>query len=236
VLELRGGGSVTVEGREGDDGVMIVRFDRPAPTVMEEQGEMPLPPYLDRLDAPEDRERYQPVDAGPRGAAAAPTAGLHFTRSLLEDLEAVGIRHATVTLHVGIGTFRPVRPEDLARGRLHPEQFDIPERTALAIAETQREKGRIIAVGTTSARALESATPPGERAPLARSGVTELFIQPPCEFRCIDGLITNFHLPRSSLLLLVGALVGRDRLLAAYAEAVRDGYRFYSYGDAMLLV
>ena len=141
-----------------------------------------------------------------------------------------------VTLHVGIGTFRPVRDEDIARGELHPERWVVPEATATRLARARAEGGRVIAVGTTSTRTLEAATPPGAAVPEPGSGITRLFIHPPYDFRAIDGLITNFHLPKSSLLMLVGALVDRQRLLTAYETAVREGYRFYSYGDAMLLL
>lgn len=229
VLALSGGGTATIT-RESVDGVVRVRFDRDPACVMAAQGEMPLPPYLDRPADAADAERYQTVYAGPLGSAAAPTAGLHFDAAVLAALADRGIGWATVTLHVGLGTFRPVRDEDLARGELHPERWSVPEQTRRAIARTRAEGGRVIAVGTTSARTLESAAD-GED-----SGVTRLFVRPPYTFRAIDGLVTNFHLPGSSLLMLVAALVGRERLLDAYAEAVREGYRFYSYGDAMLLV
>ncbi|MEQ1570814.1 MAG: tRNA preQ1(34) S-adenosylmethionine ribosyltransferase-isomerase QueA, partial [Myxococcota bacterium] len=235
VLQVAGGGTIVVES-VGGGGVVRVRTD-PEPTeLMAACGEIPLPPYLGRSAEPADRERYQTVYARPLGSAAAPTAGLHFDRPTFEALERRGVGFVTVTLHVGLGTFRPVRPEDVERGELHPERFAIPTATADAIRRTRAAGGRVIAVGTTSARALESATALGERIPSAGEGVTRLFVQPPYTFRAIDGLITNFHLPGSSLLMLVGALIGRDRLLAAYAEAVRSGYRFYSYGDVMLLV
>jgi S-adenosylmethionine:tRNA ribosyltransferase-isomerase len=235
VLELAGGGEVIVHGPVGD-GIFRVELDRDPVAVMLAQGEMPLPPYLEREASAEDVERYQTVYAGPIGSSAAPTAGLHFTPRVLAELEARGIGFAKVTLHVGIGTFRPLRVEDLERGRLHEEPYFVPDATAAAIARTRASGGRVIAVGTTSARTLEAATAEGASAPAAGWGTTDLFIRPGRAFRVVDGLVTNFHLPRSSLLMLVAALVGRERLLSAYAEAVRRGYRFYSYGDAMLLL
>lgn len=235
VLTLDGGGTATVVD-PAVEGVVRVALDRDPRAVMEEQGRPPLPPYLERDAEPADRERYQTVYAGPLGAAAAPTAGLHFTEALLAALAERGVGFATLTLHVGLGTFRPLRPEDLARGALHEERYAIDEQTAAAVADCRARGGRVIAVGTTAVRALESATPPGARAPLPGHGTTRLLIQPPYAFSSVDALITNFHLPRSSLLLLVGALVGRSRLLDAYTRAVAHGYRFYSYGDAMLIV
>jgi len=234
VLELEGGGTVTLQARH-EGGEATVVLDRPPVEVMADQGEMPLPPYLGRAADAADTERYQTVYAGPLGAAAAPTAGLHFTGELLDSLRERGIGFATITLHVGLGTFRPLRPEDVAAGRLHAEWFAVPQATAQAVAETRGAGGRVVAVGTTSARALESATPEGARVPEPGARQTDLFIQPPYAFRALDTLITNFHLPRSSLLMLVSCLVGRERLLDAYREAVARGYRFYSYGDAMLI-
>jgi S-adenosylmethionine:tRNA ribosyltransferase-isomerase len=228
-LSLAGGGTATVT-RAAIEGVVRVRFDRDPAEVMSAQGELPLPPYLERPADAADTDRYQTVYAGPLGSSAAPTAGLHFDPAVLDALAARGVGWATVTLHVGLGTFRPVRDEDLARGELHPERWSVPDDTRRAIARTRAAGGRVIAVGTTSARTLESAADGGS------AGTTRLFVRPPYTFRVVDGLVTNFHLPGSSLLMLVAALVGRDRLLAAYAEAVREGYRFYSYGDAMLLV
>jgi S-adenosylmethionine:tRNA ribosyltransferase-isomerase len=202
-------------------------------------GEAPLPPYIRRRDAAlrdADLERYQTVYARAPGAVAAPTAGLHLTRALLDRLREKGVDVASVVLHVGAGTFRPLDAEALASGRLHAERFVLPEATARAVAETRRRGGRVIAVGTTTARVLESrAEPDGTLVP--GEGETELFLRPGGPpIRVIDGLLTNFHLPRSSLLLLVAALVGRAPLLAAYAHAIAHGYRFYSYGDAMLIL
>jgi S-adenosylmethionine:tRNA ribosyltransferase-isomerase len=199
-------------------------------------GETPLPPYI-RRDAPlqEDAARYQTVFARIPGSVAAPTAGLHLSERLLETLAEAGIACAEVVLHVGPGTFRPVRPEDLSRGRLHSEAFELPEQTAERIATTRARGGRVVAVGTTSARVLESCVGPDGRVE-ARRGETDLFLRPGARFRAVDALLTNFHLPRSSLLLLVAAFAGREPVLAAYAEAIRAGYRFYSYGDAMLIL
>ena len=201
---------------------------------LEQRGHVPLPPYIRRPDRPADRERYQTIFARAPGAVAAPTAGLHFTPALLASIAARGVATAWVTLHVGPGTFRPLEPEDLARGELHAEDFILPVETAAAIGRTRAAGGRIVAVGTTTTRVLEArALDGGGVAPGA--GRTRLFLQPPHEPRVVDGLITNFHLPRSSLLMLVACFAGRTRILAAYAEAIAAGYRFYSYGDAMLI-
>jgi len=196
-------------------------------------GEMPLPPYIERSAArDEDRERYQTVYAREPGSVAAPTAGLHLTRGLLDRLRQRGVETAEVVLHVGIGTFRPVREADLAAGRLHPERYALPEATADAIAAARRRGGRVAAVGTTTTRVLEHAH---TSAGLVRpgGGETRLFLKPGDAFHVVDALLTNFHLPRSSLLMLVAAFAGRERVLAAYRAAVERGYRFYSYGDAM---
>jgi S-adenosylmethionine:tRNA ribosyltransferase-isomerase len=199
-------------------------------------GETPLPPYI-RRDAPlqEDAARYQTVFARIPGSVAAPTAGLHLSERLLDALAGAGIACAEVVLHVGPGTFRPVRAEDLRRGRLHAEAFELPEQTAERIAATRARGGRVVAVGTSSARVLESCVRPDGRVE-ARRGETDLFLSPGSRFGAVDALLTNFHLPRSSLLLLVAAFAGREPVLAAYAEAIRAGYRFYSYGDAMLIL
>lgn len=229
------GGHVEVVAMPGEDGVAAVRPVPSAEALMDAGGELPLPPYLGRPADDADADRYQTVFAGPLGSAAAPTAGLHLTHGLLDRLRDVGVGFATVTLHVGIGTFRPLRPEDVVAGELHPEPWWVPEATAAAVNRTRARGGRVIAVGTTSTRVLESAAAAdGTLAPGA--GTTRLFVRPGHRWRLVDGLLTNFHLPRSSLLQLVAALVGRERLLAAYRDAVARGYRFYSYGDAMLLV
>lgn len=201
--------------------------------VMRLAGHVPLPPYLGRADEPEDRLRYQTVYAGPPGAVAAPTAGLHLSEGVLAELARAGVGLARVTLHVGPGTFRNLRPEDLDAGLLHPEPWWIPAETAEAVAATRARGGRVVAVGTTTVRALESAAEGGRLR--AGGGSTRLFVREGFRFQVVDRLLTNFHLPKSSLLMLVSAFAGRARVLAAYAEAVREGYRFYSYGDAMLL-
>jgi S-adenosylmethionine:tRNA ribosyltransferase-isomerase len=190
-------------------------------------GHVPLPPYIDRDDESSDRERYQTVYAAHRGAIAAPTAGLHFTPELLARLEEHGIERATLTLHVGPGTFRPVTTERAEDHTMDAEWFDVPEATADAVARARQRGNRVVAVGTTTVRALESAT---------RHGWTDLYIRPGHEFRSVDAMVTNFHLPRSTLLLLVAAFAGTELILEAYRHAVDSGYRFYSYGDAMLIV
>jgi S-adenosylmethionine:tRNA ribosyltransferase-isomerase len=235
-VALHGGGTATIVGEAEAPGEVRVSFDRPVAEVLEAQGAMPLPPYLRREAEAGDRQRYQTIYAEVPGSAAAPTAGLHFTPELLDALRHRGIGFATVTLHVGIGTFRPLTEDDVARGTLHREWWRLPEDTARAVREARAAGGRVIAVGTTSARTLESASPDRATGPLAGEGETDLFIRPPYTWKGIDGLITNFHLPRSSLLMMVACLCGRERLLAAYREAVARDYRFYSYGDAMLLL
>lgn len=220
--------------RQLPGGEWLIRT-RPEPAeLMAVLGEMPLPPYLGRRAEPEDRVRYQTVYARHPGAVAAPTAGLHLTEPMLAALSARGVAVARVTLHVGIGTFRALRPEDLAAGRLHEERYEIPAETAEAIARCRARGGRVFAVGTTSCRALESAAEESG-VPRPGAGVTGLFIREGYRFRCVDALFTNFHLPGSSLLMLVCAFGGRERVMTAYAEAIARGYRFYSYGDAMLL-
>ncbi|HMP60142.1 MAG TPA: tRNA preQ1(34) S-adenosylmethionine ribosyltransferase-isomerase QueA [Gemmatales bacterium] len=206
-----------------------------APALLERYGQTPPPPYIrGGRAAPDDRERYQTIFAREPGSAAAPTAGLHFTPQLVADLEARGVQRATVTLHVGTGTFAPLRPDQLAEGLLHEEWCQVPVGTVAAIEATRAQGGRVIAVGTTSARTLESAAQQGW--PAAWSGATRLFIRPPFRFQLVDGLLTNFHLPRSSLLMLVAAFACPERLQSAYAVAIRERYRFYSYGDAMLIL
>ena len=198
-------------------------------------GHVPLPPYVHRADTPEDRERYQTIYARVRGSIAAPTAGLHFDTALLDALERAGIARASITLHVGYGTFKPVRVEHTEDHRVDAETYEISEAAAAAIAATRASGRRIVAVGTTTTRALESAAC-GSGAIRAGGGSTDLFIQPGHQFRAIDALVTNFHLPRSSLLMLVAAFAGRDLILDAYRDAIARGFRFYSYGDAMLVV
>jgi S-adenosylmethionine:tRNA ribosyltransferase-isomerase len=199
-------------------------------------GHIPLPPYIKRADTSADRERYQTVYARTRGSIAAPTAGLHMTTGILDSLAARGVEQVAITLHVGYGTFKPVTVERVEEHHVDAEAFDVGAAAAGAITRARREGRRIIAVGTTTVRALESlaVTPDGRAEPAA--GTTALFIAPGHRFRWVDGLVTNFHLPRSSLLMLVAAFAGRERVLEAYREAIAHRYRFYSYGDAMLIL
>lgn len=199
-------------------------------------GETPLPPYIHRASAdPLDEERYQTTYARVPGSVAAPTAGLHLSAALLAGLERRGIGVCEIVLHVGAGTFRPVRPENLRTGRLHCEAFELDTVAAQRIAQTRERAGRVVAVGTTSARVLETCAR-DDGSVRAASGTTDLFLRPGAHFRATDALLTNFHLPRSSLLMLVAAFAGTERVRKAYAHAVRSGYRFYSYGDAMLVL
>ena len=233
IIEVADRGEVVIEFEAGDSPYSL--------------GEPPLPPYIRRpAEQPEaadpigelDRERYQTIFARVPGAIAAPTAGLHFSRAVFAGLEARGIERREVVLHVGAGTFRPLDEASLASGRLHSESFELPEDTALAIAETKARGNRVIAVGTTSARVLEACArrvkDPHQLEP--GSGETDIFLRPGSKFQLVDALLTNFHLPRSSLLLLVAAFAGRETILAAYREAIENKYRFYSYGDAMLIL
>jgi S-adenosylmethionine:tRNA ribosyltransferase-isomerase len=218
-------------------GGRIVRLltEMPVTVALERFGHVPLPPYLEREDEPVDRERYQTVYAQTPGSVAAPTAGLHFTPRLLEELERRGVQRVELTLHVGVGTFRPVEVDDPGQHRMDPERFRISEEAASTLNGVRHSGGRLWAVGTTVVRTLETMADdtgmilPGE-------GSTDLFIRPPFRFKAVDGLITNFHLPRSTLLMLVAAFAGYRRTLGAYTEAIREGYRFYSYGDAMVIV
>ncbi|MEE1073237.1 MAG: tRNA preQ1(34) S-adenosylmethionine ribosyltransferase-isomerase QueA [Cellulosilyticum sp.] len=217
-----------------EDGNRIVSFEYEGifEEVLDQLGEMPLPPYIhEKL---EDKERYQTVYSKNEGSAAAPTAGLHFTQELLEKIKAKGVKIAYVTLHVGLGTFRPVKVDDVLNHEMHSEFYQIDEENAAIINATKKAGGRIIPVGTTSTRTLESnADEQGNVS--ARSGWTKIFIYPGYEFKCIDALITNFHLPESTLIMLVSALAGKENTLAAYNEAVKEGYRFFSFGDAMFI-
>ncbi len=235
---LDGEPEVPVRVREkGARGQALVEFPVPALSLAQQRGQTPLPPYIKRPQgpAPGDRERYQTVYAAKPGAVAAPTAGLHLSRELLAALERRGVGHTHLTLHVGYGTFAEPSPQDLAAGRLHPEWVEMPAQTSRAVAETKAAGGRVIAVGTTSLRALEWRAGPGG-VPQAGKGWCDLLIAPGHRFKAADGLLTNFHLPRTTLLMLVAALAGRGRVLEAYAEAVRQKYRFYSFGDAMLIL
>jgi S-adenosylmethionine:tRNA ribosyltransferase-isomerase len=224
-----------VLGRESD--LFLIQFpeDQAVEARLEESGHVPLPPYIDRADVEADRERYQTVFAREPGAGAAPTAGLHFTAELLDGLAARGIESAFVTLHVGAGTFQPVRVDDLDQHRMHSERLVVGSDTVAAIRRCRERGGRVIAVGTTVIRALESAPGDAPGIPGPMDGETDIFIRPGYRFRVVDGLVTNFHLPESTLIMLVSAFSGRDRVLDAYAEAVAERYRFFSYGDAMLL-
>jgi S-adenosylmethionine:tRNA ribosyltransferase-isomerase len=235
LVTLRGGDRVEV-GQRMTVGTRVVRFERDPHAVMAAAGEMPLPPYIHDRSSP--AERYQTVYARPPGSAAAPTAGLHFTDALLRSLGQAGVDRASVTLHVGLDTFRPLEGEFIDEHRIHREWYEVPPATRQALAAARR----VVAVGTTVVRVLETAARTD-----AAEGWTDLYVTPPYRFRAVDALITNFHLPRSSLLLLVTAFVqagmagasaleARDRLLASYREALADGYRFFSFGDAMLIV
>jgi S-adenosylmethionine:tRNA ribosyltransferase-isomerase len=207
----------------------------PVSEAVERIGHIPLPPYINRQDDSSDRERYQTVYADRSGSVAAPTAGLHFTTSLLEELKSQGVDQTSITLHVGYGTFKPVRVEQVDEHEVDPEFYTVSAATADALTRALEAGRRIIAVGTTTTRALESLMLDPSGRVLPSEGSTTLFIHPGHRFRIVQGLITNFHLPRSSLLMLVAAFAGRERVLAAYREAVEQRYRFYSYGDAMLI-
>jgi S-adenosylmethionine:tRNA ribosyltransferase-isomerase len=205
-------------------------------SALERSGQVPLPPYIRRAPRDADRERYQTVFARTPGAVAAPTAGLHFTPRVLDALAARRVGLARVTLFVGPGTFLPVRVDEVERHRMHRERYEVPPEASRACAETRRAERRVVAVGTTALRTLEAAWDEAAGAPRAGPGETDLFVYPGYRFRAVDALLTNFHLPRSTLLMLVCAFGGRERVLAAYREAVASGYRFFSYGDAMLLL
>jgi S-adenosylmethionine:tRNA ribosyltransferase-isomerase len=219
-------------------GVAEVRFfslnGRDPAQLVQEQGEVPLPPYIHRSPEASDRERYQTVYASRPGAIACPTAGLHFTDAVLADLAQRGVETVSVTLHVGPGTFMPVREEDYTRHHLDPEYFELTGAAAHKLNAARRQGKRIVAVGTTSVRVLECCAGPGGFT--ARSGWCDLFIHPGYTFKAVDRLLTNFHLPKSTLLLLVSAFAGRDLIMKAYEKAVKEKYRFYSYGDCMLIL
>ena len=242
-VALPGGATARMLEREGE--LFRLEFSAPVLPYFEIYGDMPLPPYMDRAPEPADRERYQTVFARNSGAVAAPTAGLHFDAEIFAALEARGVKHAFVTLHVGAGTFQPVRVQALERHAMHEEYLEVPESTAGAINAAHAAGGRVIAVGTTVVRSLETAAaavrPAASAAPAARmrlqpyKGGTRLFIKPGDRFHMVDAMVTNFHLPESTLLMLCAAFVGRETLLAAYAHAIASRYRFFSYGDAMFL-
>ncbi|MBI1952528.1 MAG: tRNA preQ1(34) S-adenosylmethionine ribosyltransferase-isomerase QueA [Candidatus Omnitrophica bacterium] len=220
-------GSLQAEVLSWEAGERVVRFSGEASgKVLEQLGQIPLPPYIGRPVEPRDAQWYQTVFARHPGAVAAPTAGLHFTGELLDRIRRRGVQVLFLTLHVGWGTFKPVAEKELAEGRLHPEEFRVPPETLEAIRAAKARGGRVVAVGTTVVRALESKT---------KGKTTDLFIRPGFPFQVVDALITNFHLPGTSLLYLVAAFAGEERVLAAYEEAIREKYRFYSYGEAMLI-
>jgi S-adenosylmethionine:tRNA ribosyltransferase-isomerase len=230
-LLVHGGAEAEVTGRDGE--LFTLRFSTDILPYLDEYGAVPLPPYLEREADESDVERYQTVYAKDPGAVAAPTAGLHFDEAMLEETRTAGVRHARVTLHVGAGTFQSLREEHIEENRLHSERVEVTQDCVDAVAETRAAGGRVIAVGTTSVRALECASSGGELQPF--NGDTDMFILPGYDFVSVDAMITNFHLPQSSLLMLVAAFAGKERILAAYEHAVREKYRFFSYGDAMFL-
>jgi S-adenosylmethionine:tRNA ribosyltransferase-isomerase len=243
VVEIEAGGNQAAPAGSGifaevvalaGDGRRRVRFAEPIEPHLERLGHVPLPPYIRRPDEPSDRERYQTIFARRPGAIAAPTAGLHFSVELLAALAAAGIERAAVTLHVGIGTFKPVTAPLVSDHRMDRERYEISDEAAAALARARAAGRRVVAVGTTVVRALEAAAAGASGGVPAGAASTDLFIAPGFRFQVVDALLTNFHLPRSTLLMLVAAFAGRERVLAAYEEALRRGYRFFSYGDAML--
>ncbi|MFU8836669.1 MAG: tRNA preQ1(34) S-adenosylmethionine ribosyltransferase-isomerase QueA [Thiohalomonadaceae bacterium] len=230
-LTLEGCEEVEVLGRHG--ALFELRFAEPVLQALKRSGRMPLPPYIQREAIASDDARYQTVYARKEGAVAAPTAGLHFDEAMLAQLETMGIELAFVTLHVGAGTFQPVRVDNIHEHRMHSEYIEVPQAVVEAVQRTRARGGRVFAVGTTVVRSLESAAASGELIPY--QGETEIFIYPGYRFKVIDALITNFHLPESTLLMLVSALAGREHIMHAYRHAVEQQYRFFSYGDAMLI-
>jgi S-adenosylmethionine:tRNA ribosyltransferase-isomerase len=228
-----GGEPATVIGREGALFHLKFSSDKPVLDILEAAGHMPLPPYMEREDSEEDKERYQTVYAEKPGAVAAPTAGLHFDDPLLERLKEKGVNFAFVTLHVGAGTFQPVKVDNVQEHHMHSEYIEVPEDVVEAVKATRNAGKRVIAVGTTSVRSLESASQSGTIEVF--QGDSDIFIYPGYEFRSVDAMITNFHLPESTLIMLVSAFAGRDGTMAAYEHAVSNSYRFYSYGDAMFM-
>jgi len=224
--------TVEVVGRLGE--LFELRFPAPVLPTLKAVGRLPLPPYIERTPDDDDSERYQTVYAKHEGAVAAPTAGLHFTDEMLAQLKAQGIEFAYVTLHVGAGTFQPVRADELHEHTMHSEWLEVSSETVAAVEHTRARGGRVVAVGTTVVRSLESAAKSGELKPF--SGETDIFIYPGYRFRVIDALVTNFHLPESTLLMLVCAFAGYEEVMTAYRHAVAEGYRFFSYGDAMFLL
>jgi S-adenosylmethionine:tRNA ribosyltransferase-isomerase len=232
-IEIDAGVEFEVGERRGELYTLLLHADRDLNEVLEHYGHIPLPPYIRRPDEANDRERYQTVYARTAGAVAAPTAGLHFTEALLDEIRNRNVELAYVTLHVGLGTFQPVREDELGKHRMHSERVFVDAAACDAVAKTHAAGGRVIAVGTTVVRSLEAAAAGGSLQPY--DGETDLFILPGYRFRVVDALLTNFHLPESTLLMLVCAFGGRDYVLAAYRHAVAGSYRFFSYGDAMFL-
>ena len=232
VIELSNGASFTLIARQAD-GFYRLKSDRPLSGLLDEVGEVPLPPYIKRAPGEADSERYQTVYASRPGAVAAPTAGLHFDHELLGMIESRGVNFGFTTLHVGAATFQPVRSENISEHTMHREYCAVDQALIDQINQTRARGGRVIAVGTTTLRALESAALSGEVEPF--DGETDIFIYPGYQFRVVDALMTNFHLPESTLIMLVAAFIGRERTLAAYEHAVKHRYRFFSYGDAMWL-
>lgn len=232
-LHLDGGGTVQVTGRQGALFELLLEDGLEWLAVLQAQGHMPLPPYIDREDQASDRERYQTVYAQVDGAVAAPTAGLHFDEALLQALRDKGVEQSFVTLHVGAGTFQPVKVEDVQDHVMHAEYIEVSAETVAAVAACKARGGRVVAVGTTSVRSLESAARSGELRPF--SGDSDIFIYPGYQYQVVDALITNFHLPQSTLIMLVSAFAGKEAVMAAYAEAIAHQYRFFSYGDAMFV-
>ncbi|MFQ3354049.1 MAG: S-adenosylmethionine:tRNA ribosyltransferase-isomerase, partial [Porticoccaceae bacterium] len=224
--------SAEMIGRE--QGLFELRFNHPVLKILEAIGHMPLPPYIDREDTEEDKSRYQTVYADQLGAVAAPTAGLHFDEKMLADIKSVGASIAFVTLHVGAGTFQPVRVDDINDHQMHSEWLQVSQEVSDQVTKTKANGGRVIAVGTTSVRCLETAAQNGQIAPF--EGDTNIFIYPGYRFNVVDGLLTNFHLSESTLIMLVSAFAGYQPIMAAYKEAIIEHYRFFSYGDAMFLL
>jgi S-adenosylmethionine:tRNA ribosyltransferase-isomerase len=231
-LRFDQGHSAEMQGRAGD--LFVLRFSAPVLDVLNQIGHMPLPPYIDRSDTDDDRSRYQTVYAEQPGAVAAPTAGLHFDEQLLTEIRAKGANIAFVTLHVGAGTFQPVRADSIFDHQMHSEWLQVTEEVCQQVAQTKAQGGRVIAVGTTSVRCLETAASSGTIVPF--EGDTAIFIYPGYDFKVVDGLLTNFHLSESTLLMLVSAFSGYQSIMQAYAQAVAERYRFFSYGDAMFLI
>ena len=232
VLQMVGGFTATLVGRWPQDDGPLFRFELSADpyALMEQHGHVPLPPYITHTDSADDAQRYQTVFARHPGAVAAPTAALHFDQALLDALEARGVQRASVTLHVGAGTFQPVKTENIAEHRMHSERYQVPEATQAALAQVRARGGRVVAVGTTTVRTLESWAQSGQA-----QGDTAIFITPGFQFQVGDRLLTNFHLPKSTLMMLVSAFAGYDRVMDLYRHAIDQRYRFFSYGDAMLL-